>query len=130
QHVLVKDLIHRSDEFLRLPRNLAKHLAERDAVRAGGRRRGDFLFQSGDANLKKFVDVAVDDAEETQSLKRRYALVTGECEHAQIEFEVTNLTIDIQLGRCVAFCHACKKWCVSSSREARRSEGDLCCSVG
>ena len=65
-------------------RRLALREHEHDGQR-GRRAGGDFLLQAGHANLEKFVEIAVDDAQEAQAFQRGHAavLVRGAAQQRQ-----------------------------------------------
>ena len=93
------------DQILRLFRYEAEYLAQGYAVRSGCGVGGDFLFETGNANFKKLVDVAVYDTQEAQALERGDIMPLGEREHATIEFELAELAVKIKFGSNVSFGH-------------------------
>jgi len=52
------------------------------------------LLEGRDPHLEEFVQIACEDAEETQPLEQGYVVVSGECEHATIERELGQLAIE------------------------------------
>jgi len=68
-------------------------------------RRRKLLLESGDADFEKLVEIAVDDAQEAQPFQRRHARILGQRQHASVEFELTELAVQIQLGGDISFGH-------------------------
>jgi len=75
--------------------------------------RGTFLqlLDSGDSNLKEFIEVARRDAKKAKALKYRHRGVERLREHALVEFQRRKLAIDEgrrrggRHGRCVVHGH-------------------------
>jgi hypothetical protein len=56
----------------------------------------DELFEGGDANLEEFVEVGADDSEEFETFEERLSRILGFFEYALVEFEPTELTIEVR----------------------------------
>ena len=56
----------------------------------------DQLFKGGDANFEEFVEVGADDGEEFETFEEGLGRVLGFFEDALVEFEPTELTIEIR----------------------------------
>ena len=60
-------------------------------ARSGDVTQSDALFQLGDANLKKFVKIGRDDAQETKPFQQRRATVLRLGQHAPVERDIAKL---------------------------------------
>ncbi len=56
----------------------------------------DELFEGGDADFEEFVEVGADDGEEFETFEERLGGILGFFEDALVEFEPTELTIEIR----------------------------------
>jgi hypothetical protein len=69
------------------------------------------LLQTSDADLEELVEIARGDAQELEPLEQRDLLVARLREHAPIEFEQRQLTVDVVLGRAeIGQVHATAFW--------------------
>ena len=58
----------------------------------------DALFEAGDPDLEKLVEIVRRDAQELEPLEQRHACIECLREHALVEFEQRQLAIDVVLG--------------------------------
>ena len=95
---LVEHAILFIDERVRRDRDSAQLLRACHAVGGTlGRAEGLLLDESGDANLEELVEIRGGDAQERQALEQRDGFVLCLFEHAPIEFEQGQLSIDVEL---------------------------------
>ena len=64
----------------------------------------DALLEARDTNFKELIEVGAGNAQEAQSLEQRNARVLCLREHALVELEKTQFSIDVQLGRRRCVC--------------------------
>ena len=96
-NVVIEQAVLHRDQVMGFARDLFVDLLHRQLIGADGRRaRVDFRLQAGNANLKKFVEVAADDAQEAQPLQQRCLLVFCLRQHTAVERELLNLAIQKQ----------------------------------
>ena len=83
----------------------AKDLRKWQAIGPRGRVCSYLLLEPGDSDLEEFIHVAVDDAQEAQPFERRNIAVFGERQHPAVEFELTELAVQVQIRRDVSLWH-------------------------
>ena len=66
----------------------------------------DLGLQPRHADLEELVQIVADDAQETQALQQRHALIGALGQHAAIELEQRQFAIEIMLGKGV-LGHGC-----------------------
>ncbi len=60
--------------------------------------RGNLLFQTADPLHEKFVNVVADDGEKLDAFQQGYLRVSGHVQHAAVELQPGQLTVEIQFG--------------------------------
>jgi hypothetical protein len=76
--------------------NGSQLLAGGHAIGRRLRQRGvDLLFEAGDPDLEKLVDVLAQDRQEANPLEKRERLVLGHGEHAFVEVELGQLSVQV-----------------------------------
>jgi hypothetical protein len=100
QDFFIEQLVLLLDEGMRLLADQTINLPGGLAV-GGDRHRVELelLLDSGHPNLEELIEVAADDAQETQALKQRRARISGLPEHPPVEGEQTDLAIEEVLRR-------------------------------
>ena len=95
----VEHLILPGHQFMRNYAHLGVNLARRHAVRSSkGGVELNLLLESGDAHLEEFVHIAADDAQELQAFQQWVALIFRLRQHAPVESEQAQLTVEVILG--------------------------------
>ncbi|MCY1354703.1 hypothetical protein D9M69_410930 [compost metagenome] len=76
----------------------ARHrLVRQQAVGAGlFAGEGDLLLQAGDADLEELVEVAGEDQQELQTFEQRIGLIQRLLQHADVELQLGQFTVDVQ----------------------------------
>ena len=98
QDFLVQQLVLRVDQLVGFRGHLAEHLVGPHALRADRRRAGlDLGLESRDADFEELVEIAADDAQETQPLEQRRRAVCRLRQHAPVERELAQLAVEIEL---------------------------------
>jgi hypothetical protein len=106
QHFLVQELVLRLDQILRFPHHLREHLVGTHPLRAHGRRaRFDLRLEARHADLEEFVEIAADDAQETQPLEQRRRPVFRLRQHPPVERELAQLAIEVELRQIPRLVH-------------------------
>jgi hypothetical protein len=96
QHLGIENLILQRHPFAHLAADSLKHLPDRYAIGVRSAARFDSRFQAGDTDLEEFIQIAVDDAQIAQSFERWHARIGRQCEHAAVEFNLAEFTIEIK----------------------------------
>ena len=133
QYLLVERAVFVCNQCLRFPADMREIRAQ--LVQRGPRRwRLDpqLLAQTGNPNLEEFIEIAADDAQETQPFEQRDRGVLGEREHAAVEGEQRKFAIDRQHIAFFDYAMHCRRPCRRSCRrrcgsgQARASMGVAC----
>ncbi|MNR01581.1 hypothetical protein D3C85_1173890 [compost metagenome] len=101
----------------------ARHrLVRQQAVGAGlFAGEGDLLLQAGDADLEELVEVAGEDQQELQALEQGIGLIQRLLQHADVELQLGQFTVDVQAAVIQARHH---QGCGSRGRRGDRHRGD------
>src|SRR3954471_8522578 len=117
QQLLIQHLVLARDQSLRFLRDEPKDLRKWQTIRPLGRVCSNLLLEPGYSDLEEFIHVAVDYAQEAQPFERRNIAVFGERQNASVEFELTELAVQVQIRRDVTLWH---RAIFVSSAEGRR----------
>jgi len=121
QDLLIEQAVLRCDQLVRFLRHLPEQMIGGHALRSDRGRTGlDLGLQARNADLEELVEVAADDAQESQPFEQRRCGVFRLRQHAPVERELTQLAIQVEL-RNVA-------WLVHGTMAAQsRVERDVAC---
>jgi hypothetical protein len=104
---IVEQLVLLLDHFRYLDTQLVENILSGNYLRALCRCANlDSLFQSGDSDLKEFVQIGATDTQESKSLKQRHTRVLRLCEHPFVELKQAQFPVDVMFihgqGECIS----------------------------